>query len=278
MAKKKETKVEVQTPQEETVVMEQPVVKAPKVEAEPKKNKWEIKDRTYFLKGKSRPLSRSLKGSDIYYFDEEAGFERELKYCENQRTSFVDEMKGDHRLSHIVFRNGVLHVEKNKVTLQKLLSLYHPDLNNIYYEHKPKVRAQNHLEILEMQTDALVSARDVSIDVAEAILRVELGSRVTKMSSKELRRDLLLFAKRNPVLLLELLADDNVMLRNFGVNAVEANIIKLSDDQRYFVWGSSGKKLMTVPFDEHPYSALAQWFKTDEGMEVYSNIDKRLKL
>ena len=34
---------------------------------------------------------------------------------------------------------------------------------------------------------------------------------------------------------------------------------------------------MTVPFDEHPYSALAAWFKTDEGMEIYSNIEKRMK-
>jgi hypothetical protein len=42
------------------------------------------------------------------------------------------------------------------------------------------------------------------------------------------------------------------------------------------MWGSNDRKLMTVPFDEHPYSALAQWFKTDEGMEVYSNIEKRL--
>jgi hypothetical protein len=38
------------------------------------------------------------------------------------------------------------------------------------------------------------------------------------------------------------------------------------------------RKLMTVPFDEHPYSALAAWFKTDEGMEVYKAcIEKRLK-
>ena len=42
------------------------------------------------------------------------------------------------------------------------------------------------------------------------------------------------------------------------------------------MWGSNGRKLMTVPFDEHPYTALAHWFKTDEGMEIYSNIEKRL--
>jgi len=66
------------------------------------------------------------------------------------------------------------------------------------------------------------------------------------------------------------------MLRNFGIKAVEANIIKLSGDQRHFTWVSNDRKIMTVPFDEHPYSALAAWFKTDEGMEIYSNIEKRL--
>jgi hypothetical protein len=33
---------------------------------------------------------------------------------------------------------------------------------------------------------------------------------------------------------------------------------------------------MTIPFDENAYSALASWFKTDEGMEVYRSIEKRL--
>ena len=107
-------------------------------------------------------------------------------------------------------------------------------------------------------------------------MRVEIGSRVSKMSSKELKRDLILFARRNPHAFLELVADDNVQLRNFGIKATEEGIIKLSSDQRSFNWGSNGRKLMTIPFDEHPYSALAAWFKTDEGMEIYKNIEKRL--
>ena len=117
----------------------------------------------------------------------------------------------------------------------------------------------------------------MDIDMAEAVMRVEKGSEVTKLSSKELRRDLLLFAKKNPKLFLELTTDDNVMLRNFGIKAVEAGVLRLSSDQRNFLWGSNGRKLMVIPFDEHPYTALAHWFKTDEGMEIYSNIEKRLK-
>ena len=217
-----------------------------------------------------------IRSANIYWFDEEKGYERELKYCENQRTSFVDEMKGDQRLSHIIFRNGALHVTREKTVLQKLLSLYHPERGTSYYEWKPEVVAANQIDILEYEVDALIAARDLDIEMAEAVLRVEVGSGVSNMSSKELKRDLLLYAKKNPQLFLELVNDENVQLRNFGIKAVEAGILKLSSDQRYFIWGSNDRKLMTVPFDEHPYSALAAWFKTDEGMEIYSNIEKRL--
>ena len=283
MAKKqtKATVKETVVEQEVVEVIEQPVTKTPKVEVpkesvKPSEPKWEIKDRVYYLKGNRKPLSRMIKSAGIYWFDEEKGYERELKYCQNQRTVFVDEMKGDQRLSHIVFRGGALFVEKEKTVLQKLLSLYHPHKDNLYYEHKPKVIAENELDWLEFEIEALSLAKNLDVDMAEAIMRVESGSSVSKMSSKELRRDLLLFARNNPKLFLELATDDNVQLRNFGIKATEEGIIKLSSDQRYFMWGSTDRKLMTVPFDEHPYTALSHWFKTDEGMEIYSNIEKRL--
>ena len=137
--------------------------------------------------------------------------------------------------------------------------------------------AANEIERLELEADAILAARNMDIDMAEAVMRVELGSKVSEMSSKELKRDLLVFARNNPDLLLELINDDNVQLRNYGIRATELGIIKLSNDQRTFSWGSNDRKLMSVPFDEHPYSALAAWFKTDEGMEIYSNIEKQLK-
>jgi hypothetical protein len=267
MAKNQKTEVAVEKPQ----VVEQP--KPKKVESV--KPKWEIKNRLYYLKGRNKPLSYMLKSSDIYYFDEEKGYERELKYTKNQRTPFVDEMTGDQRLEHIIFRNGALFVEKEKTTLQKLLEL-HPFKDKIFYEHNAVEEAANEIEVLEMEADAILMARQIDVDLAEAIMRVEIGSKVSEMSSKELKRDLLVFARNNPALFLELAADDNVQLRNFGIKAVELGIIDLSDDQRNFLWSYNKRKIMTVPFDEHPYTALAHWFKTDEGMEIYANIEKRL--
>jgi len=278
MAKKQKTKASYQgDPGDEHVekvqVMETP---KPKVKVEPTIPTWEIKDRMYYLtKGRS-PLTYLIRGSGIFWFDEEKGYERELKYTSNQRTVFVDEMKGEQRLEHIIFQNGQLFVPKNKTVLQKLLSLYHPHKNVLFEEHKPAEIAAEEIDILELEVDALMAARDMDIDMAEAVMRVELGSKVSEMSSKELKRDLLIFAKSNPVLFLELASDDNVLLRNFGIRAVEAGILKLQN-QRDFLWASTDRKLFTVPFEEHPYTALAAWFKTDEGMEIYTNIEKRLK-
>ncbi len=275
MAKKtKNTEVEttpqvVEQPKVETTVIEKPLSKK-------KKDTWEIKDRTYYLAQGKKPLTATIKSTDIYYFDEELGYERELKYTSNQRTCFVDEMVGDQRLEHITFQNGFLLVPKNKTVLQKLLSLYHPHKGRRYFEQDNIKIAVDEVENIEIEIKALNAAQSLDVDMAEAVLRVEKGSEVSKMSSKELKRDLLVYAKKNPQLFLELVNDENVVLRNFGIRATEMGILKLSSDQRTFTWGSNDRKLCTVPFDEHPYSALAAWFKTDEGMEIYANIEKRL--
>ena len=257
-----------------TQVVEQPVVK--EKPSQTPKNTWELKDRVYYLKSNKKPISYIIKSQGIYWFDEEKGYERELKYCENQQTCFVDEMKGQQRLAHIIFRNGALHVPKSKTVLQKLVSLYHPLRDKLWYEWKPEVKAASEIDIIELETDALLAARNLDIDMTEAVMRVEIGSTVSEMGSKELRRDLLIFAKKNPKLFLDLVSDENIILRNFGIKATEMGILNLSSDQRTFSWGSNNRKLMNVPFDEHPYTALAAWFKTDEGMEIYSNIEKRL--
>jgi hypothetical protein len=203
--------------------------------------------------------------------------QREMRYTSNQQSVFVDEFKGDARLAHITFEDGVLKVPKENVILQQLLSLYHPHKDTVYVEFDSVQEAIDDVEDIELEIEALNTAKNMDIDQVEAILRVELGSSVSTMSSKELKRDVLLMAKDNPKLFLELAEDDNVELRNFGIKAVEAGILELSEDNRTFTMGKSKRKMMEVPFDEHPYSALAAYFKTDEGLEIYKQIKKRLK-
>lgn len=243
--------------------------------------KWEIKDRQYYLLGNRTPITFTLASKHsgrhpLMWFDEDQGYARELRYASNQPSPFKDEQKGYVTLKHIVFKNGTLTVPKEDQGLQKLLSIYHPQLNVSYSEFNPMQEAKDELEDLELEINALNLAKDLDIEQSEAIMRVELGSSVSSMTSKEIKRDLLLFAKRSPEAFIVLANDDNVQLRNFAVKSVEQGIVKLSQDQRTFAWASNGRKLMAVPFEENPYSALAAWFKTDEGTEVYKAIEKKL--
>jgi len=253
------------------------------METKQKQNKktWEYKDRNYYLIGNKTPLTYTIptKHSSRYplvCFDEDLGYERELRYATNQSSIYVDEQEGQVTLKHVIFNKGHLFVPKEKRNLQEFLDK-HPHNGVIFKMYDPVIQAEDEYENLEYEVAALNLAYEMDIDQAEAILRVEKGTSVNSLSSKELRRDLLLFAKSDPKLFINLSEDENVVLRNFGINAVEANILKLDANNKIFSWASNGRKLMTVPFDEHPYTALASWFKTDEGIEVYKSIEKKLK-
>ncbi len=264
---------------ENVEVAPQPLVtKTPK---KPAKNAWEIKDRFYYLTNNKSPLtftipSKHTRKHALLYFDKNTGKQKEIRYATNQDSPFVEEQKGEATLGHIMFKDGDLKVPKEKQNLQKLLSLYHPLKGKMYQEFSAVEEAIDQLDILDFQIDALNAARNMDIDQAEAILRVEKGSEVNSMSSKEVKRDILLFARNSPQLFISLANDDNVQLRNIAIKATEIGIINLSPDQRTFTWGSNGRKLMNVPFDENPYSAFAAFLKTDEGVEIYKSIDKKL--
>ena len=99
------------------------------VAKEIKKDTWEIKDRYYHLMHDKSPLtfrinSKHSARKPLMYFDEEKGYNRELRYATNMKSPFVDEQVGSVTLGHIVFEDGVLMVPKSDVALQKMLSLY----------------------------------------------------------------------------------------------------------------------------------------------------------
>lgn len=238
-------------------------------------------DKVYLLKGAQQPpvvtlQSKHTRRKPLLHFDKEKGHQQELRYATNQKSPFVEEQKGVATLGHISFRSGKLIVPETKPNLIRFLEL-HPLNGTLFFEYKPVEIATNQVDAIELEFNALSLAKKLEIDDLEAIMRVELGSKVRKMSSKEIKRDALMFAKRKPAAFIELAGDDNVQLRNVGIKAVEADIIKLSNDNRKFTWASNGRKLFTVPFEEHPYSALAAWLKTDEGLEVLKTLEKRLK-
>jgi hypothetical protein len=237
---------------------------------------WEIKDRTYVLKNGMSPLTYKIKSSNILWFDEKAGVNKEIRYATNQRSLFVEEQDGFAKMEHIIFSDGSLFVPRNQPLLQQLLSIYHPGKDIKFEEVDYAKEAVDDIDMIELELEALKLVQELDIEHLEAILRTEIGSDVINMSSKEIKRDCYLFARSEPKLFIDVANDEDIKLRNLANRCVEANIVKLTDDNTVFKWATNSKKIMTVPFDEHPYAAFARFLKTDEGVDVMKAIEKKL--
>lgn len=243
---------------------------------------FEFKDRVYLLKGNSTPISFMLRSKHspnkpLLYFDREFKMNRALRWSDNQTSPFIDEQDGYAVATPIIFENGTLYVKKEQVELQKFLSIYHPDNNNAYYEFDAEEKAAEEYDELTMKLDAQNTVREMPIEDLEAIARVLLKGKVELMTSSELRRDMLIFASKNPQEFTSLVNDDSIKFRNIAIRAVQMDIINVSSDGRTVNWsGKNGGRIITVPFGENAYSALAAFFLTDEGMDVLSDISNKL--
>ncbi len=245
--------------------------------------KLQRKDRIYILKSKSTPLSfmlssRNTRRSPLMYFDEEKEVNRSLRYARNQKTPFEDEQDDNAILEPVVFEDGFLRVPKTNPVLQWFLSL-HPGFGSIFEEVDTEKDATQEVFNMDVELDAEVAARDMSIEVAESLARVILGSNVDRMKSNEIKRDIRMYARRNPVEFLEMLDDPMVKLQSLSQKALDSNTLTLKNKGRdvYFNLKDNKKKMITVPFDEKPVSAIAAYLQTDDGIEVMQMLEKKLK-
>ena len=237
---------------------------------------WELKDRSYVLSGGMSPLTYKIRSVGMLWFDEDKKINRELRYAPNQKSLFVDEQDDRVQIEHVIFENGALYVPRTNVVLQQLLSNYHPEAGKVWEEIDELQEAVDDIDQIELELEALKLVQELEIEHLEAILRTELGSEVTTMSSKEIKRDCYLFAKNNPGLFTEIANDEDIKLRNLANRSVENGVVNLTDDNTTFKWSKTGKKILTVPFDEHPYTAFARFLKTDDGINVMKAIEKKL--
>lgn len=241
----------------------------------------ELKDRVFVLTGGITPInyilrSRHSTNKPLQYFDDELRVYRSLRYASNQISIFEDEQMGEVSLPAIIFSNGRLDVRKEDQVLQDFL-LKHPDNGKVFIEFDPGAQAEKELDRVELELEAMSAVRDLDIEDLEAIARSVIKGRINNMSSKEIKRDMLMWAKANPERFMSLLNDENLKLRNLAIRAVEAGVIVIDQDQRTVKWGKGKKeKIVTIPYGENVYSALGAYFKTDEGLDVMQKIANEL--
>ena len=244
--------------------------------------KVQLTEKIYLLKNGKSPLtfvlqSRHSRRSPLLWFDEEKGVNRTLRYARNQRSPFDDEQDDSAIVEPIMFENGVLKVSKTDTVLQRFLEL-HPKNGSVFEEFVAERDAEKEIEEMNYEVDALIAAREMSIDKCEEILRELIGNRVENMTSKEVRRDILVFARNNPYDLLTMAGDPEVKMKNNIAQFFDMNIIQFRNKNKdvYFNLPNSKKRMLTVPEGEDGYDAVKTYFETEEGEPIYNKLCREL--
>ena len=237
----------------------------------------------YRLKREVAPLcfmlaSNHNKRSALLYFDEETGTNRPLRYARNQKSPFEDEQDGNAILEPVVFEDGFLLVDRSNQVLQEFLS-YHPGNGMIFEEIDNKKDAAEELEVEELILDAQLLARDLDIQMLETVSRVLMGSNADKLSTAELKRDILVFSRNYPEDFINILNDPALQMYDDVVQFFGASIIIMKNQNRdvYFNLTKNKTKMLTVPYGEDPKDIVSSYLQTDEGVETYKLLKNSLK-
>ena len=174
-------------------------------------------DKVYKLKNGS-PLSYTLASRNhprfpLMWYDEKNNINRALRYASNQNSPFEDEQDGNIIMEPIVFEDGLLRVPKTNPVLQKFL-YYHP-LNNVSFCEVDKEKdAAAEVDDLNIEVEALIEARQLSLEQIETLTRVLFGKDPSTVSTAELKRDILVYAKTDPREFLNILNDPELKFQS----------------------------------------------------------------
>ena len=239
-------------------------------------------DKVYALNQKVAPLSymlptRHTARFPLLHFDEETGENRELRYARNQKSIYVDEQDWNAILEPIIFEDGFLRVPKQNQVLQSFLDI-HP-MNGIrFVEVDYEKDAATQVEQLNVEVDALIAAKSLDIAQLENIARVLFSHDVTKISTAELKRDILVFARNYPKDFLDVI-NDPMLKHQAKVQEFfdEGLLIRKTKGGIYYNTKSNKTRMLVVPQGEDEKLVVASYLQSDEGIESLKMLEKLLE-
>jgi hypothetical protein len=240
-------------------------------------------DKTYRLLRDAAPLSfmlpvRNSRRSPLLHFDEDKGINRPLRYAVNQKSPFEDEQDGNAIVEPVVFEDGFLIVSRTNQVLQEFLH-YHPLNGKRFEEVNEEKDASDIVEALNAEVDALVEARKLTVEQLETIARVVIGAGAANMTTAELRRDMLIFAKNAPSDFLNLISDPAVKLQSTVQKFFDDRLLAFRNQKKevYFNLPGNKKRMMNIPFGEDPMYVVTSYMQSDEGVEILEYLEKQLE-
>ncbi len=244
-----------------------------------KKTKNVFVDKQYKLTRDVAPLSfmlptRHSRRFPLLHFDDSNGTNRELRYAKNQKSPFVDEQDGNALLEPVIFEDGFLFVRKENQVLQQFLH-YHP-LNGTKFIEVDKAKdASEVVEQLMVEADAMVEAKKLSTDQLENVCRVLFNTNVDKLTTAEMKRDVLVFARNNPQDFLDICNDPELKIMGTVQGFFDKGILtyRKSKKEVWFNTPTNKTKMMNVPFGADGLDLVVSYLQSDDGIEVLKHLE-----
>ena len=239
-------------------------------------------NKVYKLTRQETPLSymiptRHTSNFPLLWFDEENNTNRTLRYARNQKSVFEDEQDGNIIVEPIIFEDGFLHVPKENPQLQQFL-YYHPLNGKRFIEVNKEVDAQVEVERLTTEVDALIEARNLSLDQIESIGRVLFNKDTSKITTAELKRDILVYAKTDPKTFLEVINDPTLKLQASVSQFFDKGLLafRKSNKEVWYNTSSNKTKMLNVPYGEEPMFIVSSFLQSDDGIDILKMLEKLL--
>jgi len=113
----------------------------------------------------------------------------------------------------------------------------------------------------------------------ENVVRVAYGRSTERMSSAELKRDVLVLAKNDPETFLNLIQDPELRFSSNVQKFFDAGFLstRRQGTEVWFSTATNKKKMLSVPFGLEPTQAAASFLKSDDGIEALKMLEALLE-
>lgn len=259
----------------ETVANAQPAM--PAVEPPAKTKKRTIKRKEVVNENKEYKINRGggvvymLPQKGVTVYDEANDTVREIRYCPNEPSIYVDEQSENAVKQSVAFRDGRLFVPKEKPNLRKFLEI-HPQNGPVFKEVNKRRDAEEELQKEFLLTDAIAKVRDTDINDLLPVA-IYFGVNINAPVS-EIRYNLLNIAKRKTQDFLQSFDSPQVMARSTVQQAKEYQIINVKSNGVF--WFDSNNLIVSVPVGQDPIDVMTRFCLTEKGAATLSNLEERL--
>lgn len=215
--------------------------------------------------------------SGVTVYDKKSDVVREIRYCPNEPSIWVDEQSPNAKRESIVFTEGKLIVPREKPNLRMFLEVHPDNINNGGAVFKALDEAETAESKLNEEMNQFEAISMIKNSEVEDLLAVAIFFKVDinrKMS--EVKYDLLQIAKKSPSKFVKSFDDPSVKMKVLLRQAKDYQIISIKSDS--VRWFDSNTIIVSVPHGQDAEDIAVRFLLTEKGASVVEEIEKQLGL